>query len=60
MVLGALHKATIRFFQTWSRFCPMCEGPYGERDRFAEEAEEGFMLESGAHGAGQVCDRKKW
>lgn len=55
MVLGALHKVTVRFFHTWSRLSPVDEGPYGERDGLSEG---GAGLESGAHGARQVGDRK--
>lgn len=54
-VLGALHKVTVRFFHTWSRLSPVDGGPYGERDGLSEV---GVVLESGAHGARQVGDRK--
>lgn len=55
MVLGALHKVTVRFFHTWSRLSPVDEDPYGERGGLSEG---GAVLESGAHGARQVDDRK--
>lgn len=55
MVLGALHKVTVRFFHTRSRLSPVDEGPYGERGGLSER---GAVLESGTHGARQVDDRK--
>lgn len=55
MVPGAPHRVTVRFFQTWSRLSPEEEGPYGERGGLSEG---GVVVESGAHGARQVGDRK--